>query len=195
MNAAIGRAFELLRSLRENRHDICLHQAAELDGFVSALFWTDVITADQFSAFRSLAVSAFSHSGEPYPCPMNAGPVIPSWVAHKRAKQPPKPQAVPASEPIQLHPASAPRKLRLLCLLDSPDVGEHTRSYPVAAMFPLPPCAYRIGRWQATLPPGLEMRETSAVAPSASILVRLQRRGQASAFCPDSRTVRIGVAG
>lgn len=69
-----------------------------------------LITCDQAFALFDLQVSAFRHQGKPFPCRVNAGPVIPVSVAHDRRKaaavevQPPVQAAEPAVVKVESKP-------------------------------------------------------------------------------------------
>lgn len=106
----------------------------------------------------------------------------------------------------QLPAPAAHRALRLLCLLVPTRNGE-TRSLPVHTLRPLPPrvcgadshITNRPRRWNLEAPAfgmeggaGLYLRETHATRPTAEVLERFVRLGQANALRPDSRTVRTG---
>lgn len=80
---------------------------------------------------------------------------------------------VPAHEPIPVSKPTAPRELRLLCLLVPSREGS-TRSLPVHTMQPLPPRARLQGLIDRTLASeaGFHLRETQATAPTASVLER-----------------------
>lgn len=115
--------------------------------------------------------------------------------------------------PVQLQPVPPLGELRLLCLLVPSRISktEFTpgRFIPVHTVRRLPPYASVSGRWNhdpdwrgvaanlnyLSCGGGLYLRETSAFAPSASVLVRIQQRRQAGSVRPDSRTFRIGVTG
>ncbi len=208
MNKPIARVFELLHQLRDNRPDYVISLSDSLHGFIQGLFWADVIDDYQFKALSALSVSAFCHSGYPFPSIANAGPVMSSWVAHQRSKHHPKPQAVPANEPVQQQPVAAPRELRLLCLLGKSSTGE--RIYiPASTLRPLPPLADIQGRWSnvayetlglersvldASDYSGISLRKAQGVAPSAEVLVRCREHRQAHAFRSAVRSFRaIGV--
>lgn len=166
----------------------------EVRGRIWAAQGLGVITVDQAFALLGLLVNVGEHTGKPFPREGNAGPVMPSSVWFERHKAALKmPTEVPADAPAQVPAQAASTGLRLLCLLDPSDNRGNTRSYPAGAMSPLPPRAYRMGRWQATLPPGLQMRETHAKRPSAEVLARVLKHRQADTFRADTRAFRTGV--
>jgi hypothetical protein len=109
-------------------------------------------------------------------------------------------------ESVDLSAPAARRELRLLCLLVQTRNGE-TRSLPVHTLRPMPPrvCAadshnpHGQDRWCLDSPrlgmggdTGLYLRETHATRPTAEVLERCTRYGQAHALRADSRTVRAG---
>ena len=109
-------------------------------------------------------------------------------------------------ESVELPAPTAPRGLRLLCLLVRSRSGE-TRSLPVHTLRPMPPriCAadshnpHGQDRWCLDSPrlgmggdTGLYLRETHATRPTAEVLERCARHGQTHALCADPRTVRAG---
>lgn len=110
------------------------------------------------------------------------------------------------AEASQLSTPSTRPGLRLLCLLVQTRNGE-TRSLPVHTMRPMPPrvCAADshtadgLRRWNLEASAfgmeggtGLYLREAHATRPTAEVLERYLRLGQANALRPDSRTVRAG---
>jgi hypothetical protein len=73
---------------------------------------------------------------------------------------------------VRLFPSPRPRRtLRLLCLLVSSRAGE-ARSLPIFVLRAKPPRTDIQGRWEASLPAGLVLRETQARAPRAEVLAR-----------------------
>lgn len=106
----------------------------------------------------------------------------------------------------RLQPAPSRTGLRLLCLL-VPTRNGKARSLPVHTLRPMPP---RISgadshasngprRWDLEAlglgvegGAGLYLRETHATRPTAEVLERYLRLGQANALRSDSRTVRTG---
>src|SRR5690606_37408336 len=110
------------------------------------------------------------------------------------------------AEASQLSTPSTRPGLRLLCLLVQMRNGE-TRSLPVHTLRPMPPrvCAADshtadgLRRWNLEASglgvdsgTGLYLREAHATRPTAEVLERYLRLGQANALRPDSRTVRAG---
>lgn len=81
-------------------------------------------------------------------------------------------------------PKAAPRPgLRLLCMLDFGRNGK-ARSLPVHTLQRLQaPWAAVSRQWPLVLPDGLQMRETHAQQPTAEVLERYLRLGQAGAVC------------
>lgn len=215
MNAAIGEAFRLLHFVRDGLNDCRLRLSyfEHLNGFLSGLFWTDVIDGDQYQALGALAADAFCNSGKPFPHALNAGPCMPAGVRYHSSKPAVKLQAVPGNEPVQLQPVAAPRKLLLLCLLGQSPVSKIIRTFaqpvgvsrlPAPWLAPSARWGLRLSRrsakrsavsgiWPIQNSPGLVLRETHAVAPSAEVLARLQRHGQTNALRADTRTVQFGV--
>ncbi len=158
-----------------------------------------LITTEQEKLLSSLIDNADIHKGRPFPDERNAGPFISWWELHKRTLAThllEKPQAqVQADE--KLEPVSAPaprRELRLLCLLGRH--GSIIPAIPALTMRAMPPRVDKLAacsRWSSSSVPGLYLRHTHAVAPSAEVLARLQRHGQANALRADTRTVQLGV--
>ena len=110
------------------------------------------------------------------------------------------------AEAGQLSTPSARPGLRLLCLLVQTRNGE-PRSLPVHTMRPMPPrvcaadshAANGLRRWNLEAfalglesGTGLYLREAHATRPTAEVLERYLRLGQANTLRPDSRTVRAG---
>lgn len=199
MNKAIERVFELLHQLRDAHTEYVISVSDNLDGFIQGIFWAGVITSDQYKALAALAANAYCKSGDPFPSMLNAGPCISWWELHKRTVAThllEKPQAqVQANEKPESVSAPAPRReLRLLCLLGRH--GSIIPSSPALTMRAMPPRVDKLAswsRWSSSSVPGLYLRETYAVAPSAQVLARLQRHGQAHAIRATARTVQFGV--
>lgn len=111
-------------------------------------------------------------------------------------------QEVPADDLQQLSAPTAPRELRLLCLL-VPSRGGKPRSLPVHTLRRVPPYASLSGRYHdgegrgsVALDPldlpggtGLYLRETHARTPSAEVLARCLRQRPADALRPHARTL------
>ncbi len=157
-------------------------------GFSSALFEAGVITLEQQFLLDDLALNAGLHAGEPFPCAVNAGPVMPFGVQFDRRREAPKqPARVPASEPVTVS-APAPRpELRLFCLLVKGRDGA-IRSLPVHTMRPMPPRVGPVGRWSLAGDPAFILRETRAERPAPEVLARYLRQRQTNALRADSRT-------
>lgn len=217
MNRAIRHAFSLLHNLRNGFFDIrhSLQVFEQLNGFLSGIYWAGVIDFDQYDALGRLATEAFIFCGKPFPHASNAGPCLSALARYERNKEAVKPQAnpavthmggydfvdasllkpqaqVPANEkPEPVSAPATPRELRLLCLL----VETSTESYtvPLGTMHPVPPRASINGRWPSAGSPGVVLRQTHAQRPTAQVLARLQRHGQANAIRATARTVQLGV--
>ena len=86
---------------------------------------------------------------------------------------------------------TAPRELRLLCLL-VPSFTGVARSLPVHTLRPMPPRVSGQGKWCLEGEPCLSLRETHATAPAPEVLARYLRLGQPGAFRADPRAIRIG---
>lgn len=180
MKLAIKRAFELLLDLRNYSgvHSAQMH--SQVQGFIQGLYWSDVLTSDQYEILDRLAVSAFCNCGAAFP---------------------PKPQAPVAARESdqQVSAPAAPRRLPVQRVLVSPFYvlrtlfGEpisrsirptfarlHPRWAPVSAGWPV-----AVSGSQMRLPLG----PTQTACP---ILERdLQR--QKRALRADLRAIRTGV--
>jgi len=196
LSRALSSLFDRLLTVRlaDFRADSGRNEFLRVQGYLAALEDLGVITWDQLCMFTDLLLNASQHAGEPFPCALNAGPVMPFIVAYKRRYAPHggqvKPSAqVPADErPIEVSaPASRP-ELRLLCLLVKDRDGK-ARSLPVHTMRPMPPRVLRVGRWSLASDPALHLRETRAERPSAEVLARYSRQRQANAVCAPARTL------
>lgn len=186
---AVRHLFVRLCSLRTCESRYRLQASASIEGFITALFFADVLTQEQYAALDDLANSAFIHSGQPYPSASNAGPVMTHGVAYERSRAK-SPAQVKAHEQPQLLPApSTSPGLRLLCLLVPSRTGRR-RSLPVHVLRPMPPRADIQGRWAMGLPAGLVLRETQARPPRPEVLVRCLRQRAAHAFRASTRAVR-----
>jgi len=86
---------------------------------------------------------------------------------------------------------TAPRELRLLCLL-VPSFTGVARSLPVHTLRPMPPRVSYQGKWCLEGEPCLSLRETHATAPAPEVLARYLRLGQSGALRADPRAVRTG---
>ncbi len=203
MNSQLSRPLSSLLNrlltvrLADFRDDSGRNEFIRVQGYLAALEDLGVITWDQLCMFTDLLLNASRHAGEPFPCALNAGPVMPLLVAYKRRYAPHggqvKPSAqVPADELLSevSAPASCP-ELRLLCLLVKDRDGK-ARSLLVHTMRPMPPRVLRPGRWSLAGDPGFTLRETHATRPSAELLERCARQRQINSLRPDSRTVRTG---
>lgn len=203
MNSQLSRALSSLLDrlltvrLADFRDDSGRHEFLRVQGYLAALENLGVITWDQLCMFTDLLLNASQHAGEPFPCALNAGPVMPFIVAYKRRYAPHggqvKPSArVPADERPSEVPAPASRpELRLLCLLVKDRDGK-ARSLPVHTMRPMPPRVLRAGRWSLEGDPALELSETHAVRPTAEVLERCARQRQAHALRPATRAFSVG---
>ncbi len=195
MNSAIRHAFSLLHNLRNGFFDVRLRLQVfeQLNGFLSGIYWAGVIDFDQYEALGRLAVDAFIFSGKPFPHASNAGHCLSALARYERNKEAVKPQAqVPANEkPEPVSAPATPRELRLLCLLVETATESHT--VPLGTMHPVPPRASINGRWPSAGSPGVVLRQTHAQRPTAQVLARLQRHGQAHAIRATARTVQLGV--
>lgn len=192
MNIAIEHLFSMLHSLRDGRHEHSDYRSCSIDGFIEGLLWGGLISTDQYMALGALATNAYCNVGKPFPSMANAGPIMPSFVFFEREKQHPKSQAAHANEkPEPVSAPATPRELRLLCLL----VETATESYtvPLGTMHPVPPRASIKGRWPSVGSPGVVLRQTHAQRPTAQVLARLQRHGQAHAIRATARTFQFGV--
>ena len=61
---------------KQNQYSYCF-------GFIDAIYSARLIDHDQFCLLHDLLRSAFNNSS-PVPSSLNAGPVMPSWVAYER---------------------------------------------------------------------------------------------------------------
>lgn len=155
-----------------------------------------LITTEQEKLLSSLIDNADIHKGRPFPDERNAGPFISWWELHKRdlaSHLLEKPQAqVQANEkPEPVSAPATPRELRLLCLLV--ETASESYAVPLGTMHPVPPRASINGRWPSAGSPGVVMRQTHAQRPTAEVLARLQRHGQAHSIRATARTVQFGV--
>lgn len=200
MNSQLSRALSSLLGrlltvrLADFRDDSGRREFLRVQGYLAALEDLGVITWDQLCMFTDLLLNASKHGGEPFPCALNAGPVMPFIVAYKRRYAPHggqvKPSArVPADERPSEVSAPAPRpELRLLCLLVKDRDGK-ARSLPVHTMRPMPPRVLRVGRWSLASDSAFHLRETRAERPSPEVLARYSRQRQASALRANTRAL------
>lgn len=86
---------------------------------------------------------------------------------------------------------TAPRELRLLCLL-VPSFTGVARSLPIHTLRPMPPRVSYQGQWFLEGGSCLYLREAHATAPAPEVLARYLRLGQPGALRTDPRAVRIG---
>jgi len=191
LSSLLGRLLTV--RLADFRDDSGRNEFLRVQGYLAALEDLGVITWDQLCMFTDLLLNASQHAGDPFPCALNAGPVMPLIVAYKRRYAPHggqvKPSArVPADESEQVPaPASRP-ELRLLCLLVKDRDGK-ARSLPVHILRLMPPRVMRPGRWSLASDSALHLRETHAVRPSPEVLARCLRQRQTNALRAHKQTV------
>lgn len=68
-----------------------------VQGYLGALEDLGVITWDESCRLTDLLLNASKHAGEPFPCELNAGPVMPSIVAYNRRCAPHDGQVKPSA--------------------------------------------------------------------------------------------------
>ena len=176
--------------------------------YQDALFWLldgrdyGHLSVAEFVLLDDLLHSAFLYSGDPFPCPQNAGPYMPDsvWmVRHLEALKSQEAQQVAVNEPERLSAPTPPARLFLLCLLGKSPSSSRVRLqwHPVGvSRLPAPWAAAR-GRWGLRFPhslskssalsgvwpiqgaPGLVLRETHAKRPPAPVLERLRAQSHA----------------
>ena len=167
-------------------------------GQITAAERLGVLTYDQAERFRDLLLSASKHAFSPFPCDENSGPCMPIdvwWSRHKTAldakhrllKLQAQDSANEESEPV---PApTAPRQLRLLCVLDILSAVSRPRYIPAGTMHRLSPRASCKGRWALEGDAFYQMRETHPKRPTAQVLARCVRQRQTNAFRSAARTI------
>ena len=176
---------ELLRSLCSLRlsADSGMRQfyIGQVLGAVNALVAAQVFTFEQRRLVESVAFNALEHSGKPFPCPQNAGPVISAydlWSRERAAALEKQHAQVLSDEHTQSIPAPASRPgLHLLCLLV--EKSGRKQYVPAVTLQPVPPRAPVSGSWALVCDPAISLRETQAKSPRPSLLARCIRQRQA----------------
>lgn len=182
---------ELLRSLCSLRlsADAGMRQfyIGQVLGAVNALVAAQVFTFEQRRLVESVAFNALEHSGKPFHCPQNAGPVISAYDLWSReraaALEKQQAQVLPHERPESIPAPASPRGLRLLCVLV--EKSGRKQFVPAVTLQPLPPRAPVSGSWALVCDPAFSLRETQAKPPRPSLLARRYlRQWQANTLRP-----------
>ena len=83
LSSLLGRLLTV--RLSDFRDDSGRNEFLRVQGYLAALQDLGVITWDQVCMLTDLLLNASEHAGKPFPCELNAGPVMPGVVAYKRA--------------------------------------------------------------------------------------------------------------
>ncbi|MGK8473392.1 hypothetical protein ACRS34_21195, partial [Stutzerimonas stutzeri] len=82
LSSLLGRILTV--RLTDFRADSGRNEFLRVQGYLAALQDLGVITWDQLCMLTDLLLNASQHAGKPFPCELNAGPVMPVVVAYKR---------------------------------------------------------------------------------------------------------------
>ena len=155
-------------------------------GAVNVLVELGYFTFEQRRDVEVLAYNALEYSGEPFPCPQNAGPVMSAYDAWQReraaALEKQQAQVLPHERPESIPAPASPRGLRLLCLLV--EKSGRKQYVPAVTLQPVPPRAPVSGSWALVCDPAFSLRETQAKPPRPSLLARYLRQWQANTLRP-----------
>ena len=180
MNSAIRRAFQLLLDLRQysGAHSAVNYFAAQ--GFIDGLFWSDVLTSDQYKTLGELACSAFLNICAPFP-PKYQAPVA----AHESDKQVPA-SAARSELPVQRVLVSPYHVLRTL-------FGEPiTRSIRPTFARLHPSWAPVSAGWPVAVS-GSQVRLSLGATQTASPILERDLQRKKRALSADLRAIRTGV--
>lgn len=187
MNSCLKEVLWSLRSLRLSA-DSGMRQfyMGQVLGVVNALVAAQVFTFEQRCLVESVAFNALEHSGKPFPCPQNAGPVISPYQLWERERaavlEKQQAQVLPHEHPESIPAPASPRGLRLLCLLV--EKSGRKQYVPATTLQPVPPRAPVSGSWALVCDPAFSLRETQAKPPRSSLLARYLRQWQANTLRP-----------
>lgn len=184
MNSCPKEILESLRALRLCCSSDSLMRRfymGKILGCLNVLVELGYFTFEQRRDCEVLAFNALEYSGDPFPCPQNAGPVITAYDLWQReraaALEKQQAQVLSHERPESIPAPASPRGLRLLCVLV--EKSGRKQFVPATTLQPVPPRAPISGSWALVCDPAISLRPTQAKSPRPSLLARCIRQRQA----------------